>query len=111
MKLTTPLRKLMEAYCSRQGLQMDNLRFYTPDGERIMPDKTVQDVCESFFPPVLWVSCECVLAVVVVVVCVCGGYCWRQGLQMDNLRFYTPDGECIMPDKTVQDVCGFWFFP
>merc|ERR1712188_358914 len=39
IKKTTPLRKLMDAYCSRLGLQASQVRFMV-DGERIGPDDT-----------------------------------------------------------------------
>lgn len=44
MKKSTQMRKLMDAYCNRQGVSVDSLRFYTPDGERISPEKTVEEV-------------------------------------------------------------------
>merc|ERR1711933_641865 len=40
-KKTTPLRKLMDAYCSRLGLQASQVRFMV-DGERIAPDDTAE---------------------------------------------------------------------
>jgi hypothetical protein len=43
------MRKLMDAYCNRQGVSPDSLRFYTPDGDRIMPEKTVEEVCRETF--------------------------------------------------------------
>jgi len=39
IKKSTPLRKLMDAYCSRLGLQASQVRFMV-DGERISPDDT-----------------------------------------------------------------------
>jgi len=39
IKKSTPLRKLMDAYCSRLGLQSAQVRFMV-DGERIGPDDT-----------------------------------------------------------------------
>ena len=43
IKKTTPLKKLMEAFCSKQGLNIQNVRFLS-DGVRITPDKTAQDL-------------------------------------------------------------------
>merc|ERR1712225_175751 len=39
IKKTTPLRKLMDAYCNRLGMQSSQVRFMV-DGERIAPDDT-----------------------------------------------------------------------
>eukprot|EP00899_Mesostigma_viride_P019179 jgi/Mesvir1/27262/Mv07099-RA.1 len=39
IKRTTPMRKLMTAYCSRQGLQIDSMRFIF-EGERLKLDDT-----------------------------------------------------------------------
>merc|ERR1712070_642925 len=41
IKKTTPLRKLMDAYCSRLGLQSSQVRFMV-DGERIGPEDTAE---------------------------------------------------------------------
>merc|ERR1712195_427142 len=41
IKKSTPLRKLMDAYCSRLGLQASQVRFMV-DGERIAPDDTAE---------------------------------------------------------------------
>merc|ERR1711972_1211789 len=41
IKKSTPLRKLMDAYCSRLGLQSSQVRFMV-DGERIAPDDTAE---------------------------------------------------------------------
>ena len=56
IKKTTPLRKLMSAYCSRLGLQLSQVRFMV-DGERIDPDDTAEklsledwDVVQAFWP-------------------------------------------------------------
>ncbi len=43
IKKQTPLRKLIEAYCSRQGLDMNSIRFLY-DGNRIQPDQTPKEV-------------------------------------------------------------------
>ena len=50
MKETTPLRKLMENYCSRQGLHMDEVRFMVagrlPIGRflQVVPNDTPEGV-------------------------------------------------------------------
>merc|ERR1711977_93499 len=41
IKKSTPLRKLMDAYCSRLGLQASQVRFMV-DGERIGPDDSAE---------------------------------------------------------------------
>merc|ERR1712075_34052 len=41
IKKSTPLRKLMDAYCSRLELQASQVRFMV-DGERIAPDDTAE---------------------------------------------------------------------
>merc|ERR1711941_165877 len=41
IKKSTPLRKLMDAYCSRLGLQASQVRFMV-DGERIAPDDSAE---------------------------------------------------------------------
>merc|ERR1712186_161171 len=41
IKKSTPLRKLMDAYCSRLGPQASQVRFMV-DGERIAPDDTAE---------------------------------------------------------------------
>merc|ERR1712139_152257 len=41
IKKSTPLRKLMDAYCSRLGLQSSQVRFMV-DGERIGPEDTAE---------------------------------------------------------------------
>lgn len=43
LKLTTPLRKLMDAYCTRQGLAPESVRFLY-EGERIERDQTPGDL-------------------------------------------------------------------
>jgi len=43
IKTTTPLKKLMQAYCDRQGLSIHQLRF-TFDGERINHDATPESL-------------------------------------------------------------------
>ena len=43
IKRTTQLRKLMEAYCERQGKQITTVRF-TFDGQRINENQTPADV-------------------------------------------------------------------
>jgi len=39
IKRHTPLRKLMEAYCERQGKDMSSVRFHL-DGTRLRPEQT-----------------------------------------------------------------------
>ncbi|EGC32393.1 hypothetical protein DICPUDRAFT_155644 [Dictyostelium purpureum] len=39
IKRTTPLKKLMDAYCQRQGLQQGSVRFLF-DGQRVKDDAT-----------------------------------------------------------------------
>lgn len=39
-KSSTPLSKLMDAYCNSQGRDNDSLRFFTPDGKRVNRDDT-----------------------------------------------------------------------
>ncbi|OLP91593.1 Ubiquitin-like protein SMT3 [Symbiodinium microadriaticum] len=52
IKKTTPLRKLMDAYCSRLGLQASQVRFMV-DGERIAADDTAEKLgLEERFPTV-----------------------------------------------------------
>ncbi|KAI7881895.1 ubiquitin-like protein [Lichtheimia hyalospora FSU 10163] len=41
IKQTTPLKKLMDAYCERQGKSADSVRFLY-DGERVQPSDTPQ---------------------------------------------------------------------
>jgi len=43
IKKQTALRKLIEAYCSRQGLDMNAIRFLY-DGNRIQPDQTPKEL-------------------------------------------------------------------
>lgn len=43
IKKHTPLRKLMDAYCTRQGIDSNSIRFLF-DGERVMPDSTAKDL-------------------------------------------------------------------
>lgn len=40
---TTPLSKLMTAYCSRQGVEITSIRFLF-DGQRIMQENTPNDL-------------------------------------------------------------------
>ena len=39
LKMGTALKKLMEAYCQREGLPFDGVRFLY-DGERLLPTQT-----------------------------------------------------------------------
>ena len=43
IKRTTPLRKLKQAYCERQGVPMNSLRFMF-DGHRIGDDQTPKEL-------------------------------------------------------------------
>jgi small ubiquitin-related modifier len=43
IRKTTVLKRLMEAYCSRQGLQVGNVRFLY-DGERLKDDSTPESL-------------------------------------------------------------------
>ncbi|KAI9320185.1 ubiquitin-related domain-containing protein, partial [Dichotomocladium elegans] len=43
IKQTTPLRKLMEAYCERQGKSNDSVRFLY-DGHRVLATDTPQSL-------------------------------------------------------------------
>ena len=42
-KMTTPLSKLMNAFCQRQGVTMQSVRFLF-DGNRITPEQTPKDL-------------------------------------------------------------------
>lgn len=44
IKRSTPLRKLMDAYCQKQSISPTSLRFLF-DGKRVQPDQSPQDVC------------------------------------------------------------------
>jgi len=43
IKRSTPLRKLMEAYCARSGLSSASVRFLY-DGQRLSPDSTPKEL-------------------------------------------------------------------
>merc|ERR1739845_94294 len=43
IKRSTPLRKLMDAYCQRQAKTSDSIRFLY-DGARVMPDSTPEEM-------------------------------------------------------------------
>ena len=47
IKRSTPLRKLMDAYCKKQGINRTSVRFHF-DGRRIEDEKTAEDVCDCF---------------------------------------------------------------
>ena len=49
-KQTTPLQKLMQAFCNRQGVSTNSVRFLF-DGNRINETQTPQQVC---YPSVAW---------------------------------------------------------
>jgi hypothetical protein len=44
LKKTTPLKKLMDAYAQQQGKAPDTLRFYTPEGHRVLPSDTPDSI-------------------------------------------------------------------
>lgn len=46
IKRATPLKKLMDAFCDRQGKQMSTVRFLF-DGTRVRPEDTPDTVCTS----------------------------------------------------------------
>ena len=46
IKRNAQLKKLMQAYCDRQGFQMSSVRF-TYDGCRLNPEATPSEVCED----------------------------------------------------------------
>lgn len=52
IKKQTPLRKLMDAYCQRQSVDHNSIRFLY-DGQRIQPEQTPKEVA----------LCECVYLV------------------------------------------------
>jgi len=43
IKRHTQLRKLMEAYCGRQGVDISSIRFLY-DGQRVQPDQTPKEL-------------------------------------------------------------------
>ncbi|KAL7666478.1 hypothetical protein ABC855_g136 [[Candida] zeylanoides] len=43
IKRSTPMKRLMETFCKRQGKTMDTLRFLI-DGTRVAPDSTADDL-------------------------------------------------------------------
>lgn len=43
IKRSTPMKRLMEAFCKRQGKSIDSLRFLV-DGARVLPDNTPDDL-------------------------------------------------------------------
>ena len=48
-KMTTPLSKLMNAFCQRQGVQMNSVRFLF-DGQRVNQSHTPKDVRPACLP-------------------------------------------------------------
>ena len=42
-KMTTPLQKLMQAFCNRQGVRMNSVRFLF-DGQRISANQTPSEL-------------------------------------------------------------------
>ena len=53
IKKNTPLKKLMSAYCERQGLQKSAIRFVF-DGNRINENNTPLEVSEACSNRLLW---------------------------------------------------------
>lgn len=49
IKRTTQLKKLMDAFCERQGKQLSTVRFLF-DGTRVRPEDTPETVCVTMFP-------------------------------------------------------------
>lgn len=49
IKRSTQLKKLMDAFCDRQGKNQATVRFLF-DGTRVRPDDTPDTVCLSFYP-------------------------------------------------------------
>ncbi|CAH6722954.1 ubiquitin-like protein Smt3p [[Candida] jaroonii] len=43
IKKTTPLKRLMDAFCKRVGKPMANMRFLV-DGTRVQPENTAEDL-------------------------------------------------------------------
>jgi len=52
IKRNTQLKKLMQAYCDRQGFQMTNIRFMF-DGNHIGPDTTPSEVSITYCIPLV----------------------------------------------------------
>jgi hypothetical protein len=44
LKKTTPLKKLMDAFARQQDKAPDTLRFYTPEGRRVIPEDTPDSI-------------------------------------------------------------------
>lgn len=44
IKTTARLDKLMKAYANQQGRTPDSVRFFTPDGTRVLPDSTAMSL-------------------------------------------------------------------
>jgi Ubiquitin-2 like Rad60 SUMO-like len=55
IKKQTPLRKLMDAYCQRQGISPNSIRFLY-DGQRIQAERTPKEVCSSTTQHILVVT-------------------------------------------------------
>ena len=53
IKRSTQLKKLMDAFCDRQGKQLSTVRFLF-DGTRVRPDDTPETVCPLFMLFVPW---------------------------------------------------------
>jgi hypothetical protein len=50
IKKSTPFRKLMDAYCKRQGTDENGILFLV-DGKRLRPEQTPDEVCPAQHPP------------------------------------------------------------
>jgi hypothetical protein len=44
LKKSTPLKKLMDAFARQHGKAPDTLRFYTPEGHRVLPEDTPDSI-------------------------------------------------------------------
>lgn len=54
IKRSTQLKKLMDAFCDRQGKQLSTVRFLF-DGTRVRPEDTPETVCITISCPGSWV--------------------------------------------------------
>lgn len=55
IKRSTQLKKLMDAFCERQGKQSSSVRFLF-DGTRVRPEDTPDTVCDLFFSSDSWAT-------------------------------------------------------
>lgn len=56
IKRSTQLKKLMDAFCERQGKQQNTVRFLF-DGTRVRPEDTPDTVCTHLCGPRLVLTC------------------------------------------------------